>query len=244
MQSKDHQDDPGLKPHVKLYLWALGLPILTPLGFLTPFFEESHLFADGGWWKSLTLLQQILVVLLGWAIWIAAVTVVALLLSFFSRRWQQEFWLPGVRRLRGAISWLGLRLVSRTHLNRLIAQEEKARARREAAAGPPKGTRSGVPGKVIYGKISTHANLYDLSLMVEWRSTGLPLGKLVPSPGDTWEVHYGHLEESGIQPQFVTDENLGRVAAPWEGVELLRKRDLREGLGIQQTESEPEAGNT
>ncbi|MDQ0093069.1 hypothetical protein [Paeniglutamicibacter psychrophenolicus] len=235
MQSKDNQDEPGLKPDIKRFLAVLGLPLLVQIGAVTPLFENSRFFAEGGWWDSLSGLHQFLFVLLGWGIWIVGVTVLALLLSFFSRRWRQNFWLPGARLLRGAISWLGLRLVSRTDMNRLIEQEGKVRAKREADAVPPKGRHGRLAGQTIYGRISTHRNLNDLSLLVKWRSSGLVLGKLIPCPGDIWEVHYGRLEKRGFQPQFLKEENLGRVEAPWEGVDLLRRRDLQKGLGIQQT---------
>lgn len=228
----DSPDEPGLKSHIRVYLGFIALPVLAPLGFLTPFVEQSRLFAEGGWWKSLTLLEQVIFVIRNWAIWAAAVTVVALLLSFFSRRWRQKFWAPAARGLRRATSLLGFLLISGDDLNRLIDQEIQARAKKAADAGPPKGRQSGVPGMVIYGDVCTRSNLYDPALVVEWRSTGLPFGRLVPSPGNTWEVHFGHLEERGIQPEFVTDERLGRVAAPWEGVQRLRERDLREGLGV------------
>lgn len=183
----------------------------------------------------MTLPQQIVVLLLGMAMWLAAVTVVALLLSLFSRRWRQGFWLPAASGLRGAISWLGLRLVSCKVLNRFVEQETQARAKMKADAGPPKGSRTGLAGEVAYGDISTHENLYNPDLSVVWRSTGLMLGKLVPSRGNHWEVHYGEVEERGIQPQFVTLEKSGRVAEPWEGVERLRRRDLRESSDTQRT---------
>lgn len=83
MSSTDPQDEPGLKPHIRVYLGFIALPVLAPLGFLTPFVEQSRVFADGGWWKSLTLLEQVIFVLRNWAIWAAAVTVAALLLSLF-----------------------------------------------------------------------------------------------------------------------------------------------------------------
>ncbi|MFJ4027462.1 hypothetical protein ACIPWF_09730 [Paenarthrobacter sp. NPDC089989] len=229
MSSKASQDEPGLKAHIRVYLGFLGLPVLAPLGLLTPLVEQSRLFADGGWWKSLTLLEQVIFVTRNWAIWVAAVTTFALLLSLFSPRWRRKFWGPMASGIRRVISVLGLLLISRADFTRLVDQEIDARARMAAAAGPPKGSPCGVPGVMVYGDICTRSGLYDRDLMVEWISTGLPFGKLVPSPGNTWEVHYGHLERHGIYPEFVADEKLGRVKEPWEGVQQLRERDLQQG---------------
>ncbi|MDI3243026.1 hypothetical protein QK292_15830 [Arthrobacter sp. AL08] len=238
MQSDGHQDELALKPHVKRFFWALCLPLLIPLGSVTPLIEQSHLFADDGWWKSLTWQQQMEFALLGSAVWIAGVTAVAILLSLFSHRWRLKVWIPFGKLLRAGVSLFGLVLVSQDHLDRLLDQRERDRAKNQAEAGPPKGRPSGVPGQVNYGKITTHESLYDPALTVVWRSTGLPFGQLSPSRGDSWEVHYGHLEEGGYQ-QFVRDEFLGRVAAPWEGVERLRKRDLQEGLDIHSRSTRP-----
>lgn len=230
MQFTDNQDEPGLKKHIIFYGAALLFPLVFQIGFVATLAENSRFFADDAWWKSLTGRQQLDFAILGWVIWAAGVTVLGLLFSFFSHRWQQKIWLPAARRLRSAVSWLGLRLVSRSDQNRLIEQAGEAKASMEAAAGPPKGQRSGVPGVVLYGEISTHSNLYDATLSVRWIGTGLPMGELVPRPGAIWEVHYGHLDQQGIQPQFVATENLGRVPVPWEGVEMLRTRDLQERL--------------
>lgn len=242
MQSKEHKDESDLKPHIKRFLIALALPIVVQIGALTPLFENSQFFAEDGWWKSLTGEEQIHFVLLGWAIWIGGVTVVALVLSFLSRRWQQSVWLPGIRGLRGAINWLGLLLVSRKERNRLVEREIQARAKRQAEAGPPKGRRSGLPGVVRYGPISTHLNMDDSSLRVEWTNNKQVFGMLVPSTGGSWEVQYGHFEGS-VRPQFMVEEILGRVATAEEGVDQLRVRDLEE-LDAQQAESQLEVGNT
>lgn len=234
MQSDGRQDELALKPHIKRFLWVLCLPLLIPLGSVTPLIEQSHLFTDDGWWPSLSWQQQLEFALVGSAVWISGASVVAVLLSFFSHRWRHRVWVPFRKVLRAVVSLCGLVLVSQDHLDRLLDQRDRERAKTHAEAGPPKGMPSGVAGQVNYGKISTHASLYDPELTVVWRSTGLPFGQLLPSRGDSWEVHYGHLEKGGYQPRFVRDEFLGRVATPWEGVELLRKRDLQEGLHMAQ----------
>ena len=231
MPSVRRQQALSLKPHIRRFLWVLCLPLLIPLGAVTPFVEQSHLFADDGWWQSLTWQQQAELAFLGSAAWVGGATGVAAILSFFSVRWRQKVWGPLGRFLRAIISLAGLVLISSDHLDRLLDQRERARAMGQDDGSPPKGTLSGVAGQVNYGRISTHQNMSDPSLMVVWRSTGLPLGRLVPARGDTWEVQYGHAEGS-YQPRFVQDALLGRVAAPWEGVERLRQRDLQESLDV------------
>lgn len=231
MQSDRRQNELALKPHIKRFLWVLCLPLLIPLGALTPFVEQSHLFADGGWWQSLTWQQQVELALLGSAAWVGGATGVAAILSLFSMRWRQKVWVPLGKFLRAIVSLVGLVLISSDHLDRLLDQRERARVTGQDNDSPPKGTPSGVAGQVNYGKICTHEDMFDPSLMVVWRSTGLPLGRLVPLRGDMWEVQYGHVEGS-YQPRFVQDELLGRVAAPWEGVERLRQRDLQESLDV------------
>lgn len=230
MPSSSHQNDTSLKFPTKRYLALLALPLVVQLGALTPLFENSQFFAEDSWWNSLTGWQQLKAVALGWAIWIIGVTVIAALLSLLSRRWREQFWGGFGERFKSGVSRIGLRLLSQADRDQLIRDAQKAEARRAAAAGPPKGTPSLVPGMTIYGDIVTHKNLVDKTLRVEWRSNGLTLGKLIPSRGNTWEVHYGHIEQS-FEPVFVTDEKLGRADHAWQGVEMLRQRDLQEGSG-------------
>jgi hypothetical protein len=228
VSSTDLQDEPGLKNHLRFYFGLLALPLVGSLGLLTPFFEQSRLFEEGGWWRSLSLGEQIGFGALGWLIWAAAVTVICLLLSLFFTRWRKKLWKPTFRVLRQCLSFLGILLISDKDLDRIVDERLKSRAKLEADAGPPKGTRSGRPGVTNFGELCTTSDLYSHSLRVEWRSTGLPIGELVPAPGNVWEVHYGHLESRGIRSEFVVDQHLGRVRAAWEGVEKLRLRDLQE----------------
>jgi hypothetical protein len=183
--------------------------------------------------------EQIRIVVLGWAIWIGLVTATAIVCSFFSRRWQQKFWLPGIGKLRGAISWLGWRLVDRAERDRLIEREIKARAAKKAEAGPLKGRRTGLHGVTNYGPINTRTDTYDSSLRAEWKNNKQVFGRLVPSTGGTWEVQYGHYQGS-VRPQFAGEETLGRVATVEEGVDRLRVRDLNE-LDTQQAELQLDA---
>lgn len=234
MQPKDHTDDTDLKPDLKRFFIVLALPAVVQLGAMTPLFENSQFFAEDGWWKKLSGEEQIRVVFLGWAIWIGLVTLAALVWSFFIRRWQQKIWLPGIRKLRGAISRFGWRLIDRTERNRLVEQEIKAREEKRAKAGPPKGRPTGFAGVTNYGPINTRTNMYDSSLRVEWKNNKQVFGRLVPSTGDTWEVQYGHYQGS-VRPQFMVEEPLGRAATVAEGIDRLRVRDLNE-LDTQQAE--------
>lgn len=224
---------PELKTHLRFYYGLLALPLLGSLGLLTPFFEQSRLFEEGGWWRSLTWQEQIGFGVVGWLIWAAAVTVVCLLISLSFTRWRKRFWKPVFRGLRQCLSFVGMLLISDEHLDRLVDQRQESRAKLRAEAGPSKGTRSGSPGVTNFGKLCTISRFGSSTLTVQWRSTGLPIGELVPLPGDVWDVHYGHLESAGIQPDFVVDEILGRVRAVWEGVEKLRLRDLQESQDIR-----------
>jgi hypothetical protein len=226
------QGQPGIKRHVVIFLWVLILPVT--LGVLTPFIEASWLFAEDGWWRSLTIDQQ-LAFAVRWSLrWVLLLTGLALLISFFSRRWRESFWkslftiVVGVFRvIRAIISLIGFALVSQKDLDRRIEAEIQAREKRATAAGPPKGTPSRTPGITFYGDVFTSQNIYDSTLTVTWRTNNLPFGQLIPSPGSTWQVHYGHVE-SAYQPFFIKEEDLGRVTEIWEGVDWLRKRDLRE----------------
>lgn len=226
MRSKGDKDEEALRPHVRRYLLTLFSPLVVQIGAATPLFENSQFFADDGWWKSLTGEEQLRFVLWGWGLWILLVTVVAVVSSFFSRRWQQKVWKPAARKTRSAISWFGWRLVSPADRDQLLARQRQDKIQRAAATGPPKGKR-GLIGSMHYGPITTHVNRYDSSLRVEWTNNKQAFGRLVPSIGGTWEIQYGRFEGS-VRPQFVLVEALGRAATPEAGVEQLRVRDLKE----------------
>lgn len=170
------------------------------------------------------------------AAWAVLVTGIALVFTFFLGRWQEIIWLPIGRALRWVRIWIGKKLVGRTELSSLAAAEIEDRARKRSESGPPKGMRGRRPLEMVYGEIRTIGNLYDPNLSVEWRSSGVQFGLLIPSPGNLWEVHHGH-ERYGVISEFVPVEDLGRVAEEWQGVEKLRQREERERRRLLKTDS-------
>lgn len=234
MQSKGQREPAGIKRHITVYFAILVLPVTFQLGALTPFVESSWLFAEGGWWRSMTGEEQRAFAVRWSLTWVIGVTAVALFTSMFSSRWREALWKRlgaitlGVGRVIGAIRiWFGFLLVGPRALNRRVDREIQARKERAAKAGPPKGTRSGVPGRVIYGDVFTSQNMYDSTLTVAWRTNNLIIGQLIPASGSMWEVKYGHLDRNqGLF--FEETEHLGRVTEIWQGVDLMKQRDLKE----------------
>lgn len=234
MQSKGQREPAGIKRHITVFFAILVLPVTFQLGALTPFIESSWLFAEGGWWRSMRGEEQRAFVVRWSLTWVVGVTALALFISMFSSRWREALWkrlgavILGVGRVIGAIRiWFGFLLVGRHALDRRVDREIQARNKRAAKAGPPKGTRSGVSGHVNYGDVFTSQNMYDSTLTVAWRTNNLIIGQLKPAPGSMWEVKYGHLDRNQSLFFDVT-EHLGRVTEIWQGVDMLRKRDLKE----------------
>ncbi|MFC8410039.1 hypothetical protein [Arthrobacter sp. NPDC057259] len=233
---KDFVTQPSIKRDLVLYGTLLVAPFTFQAGVAALLFEHSQFFAEKGVWKSLSAEQQGTMALQVVAAWAALVTSMALVFTFFLRRWQEIIWLPIGRALRWVRTWIGKKLVGRNELSRLADEEIKDRARKRVESGPPKGRQGRRPLEMVYGEIRTIGNLYDPNLSVEWRNSGVQFGLLTPSPGNLWEVHHGHERYAGI-PGFVPVEDLGRVEEEWQGVEKLRQREQRERQRLLKADS-------
>lgn len=236
MPLKDFVTQPSIKRDLVLFGTCLVAPFTFQSGIAALLFEHSQFFAEKGTWKSLNADQQAAVALQVLAAWTVLVTGIAIVFTFFLKRWQEVIWLPIGRALRWVRIWIGKKLVGRTELSSLADAEIKDRTRKKAESGPPRGRRGRLPLEMVYGDIRTVGNLYDPNLSVEWRSSGVQFGLLIPSPGNLWDVHHGHVRYGVIQ-EFVPVERLGRVAEEWQGVEKLRQREERERQRLLKSDS-------
>lgn len=192
-------------------------------------FAESGFFDTDGVWDTAGGREQLLIGLIVAVVFAVSVgvtsTFLALLLSFSSRRWQQEFWKPMLKRLLKYLK----RVLPYTVVHRGTFEELKSRPElqepRETNRTPVKGITISAPtGKVSYGDLYTRSNMNDKTLRVYWNN-GHGIGTLSPSKGNGWDVVYG-LFEGSVQNEFRPIAPLGRADSRRDGVEMLRKRDL------------------
>lgn len=227
MNSEDSDDDRLRLPGLKLYYTALGafLAIFAVLGVFAPTvvaavpgaFVDKTWFPFGKPWNDLSVWEQFgcasLLFALIWLAWCLALTVLAAALSFISRRWKQEFWVPKAKAVKKT-AIRSLKIVKRRTSGGPMATI--------ALTDPSKGRRVG-PGRIDYGPIITIENIKDRSRKVMWKENSSQLGKLTPDHQGGWDVGYG-FAEGIVKPQFIQTDYLGSVPTAGEGVKLLRQR--------------------
>ena len=226
MNSEDHKDNRLRLPGLKRYYTALSvfLGILATLAAVTPTvaaaaiaFVDKTKFLFGEPWNDLSVWEQlacaVLLFILTWLAWCLCVTVVAAVLSFRSRRWKQEFWVPNAKAAKkSAIRSLKI-------LNRKTTKRPEATIARSDSL---EGRRAG-PGRMDYGSIITIENITDRSRNVMWKENGSQLGKLTPDHHGGWDVRYGY-QEGIVKSQFVQTDYLGSVPTAGEGIQRLRQQ--------------------